>query len=369
MKSETSRLAGQRLHSSAMSYKFQRLRERIRQAVANGELKGKLPGERELARRFHVNAKTLSKALTDLAAEGLLHRSIGRGTFVRGSKDEKPAPTRPWLVLLDANTDQTLVDNFKSISPTVQSCLDVWTIRPSYLNQFSAVIDLAAATPETFIRSLLVRGIPVVAVGREPRTYSVNGVMLDAMLGASCLTRELVLGGHRRFLAIEERTKITVAETIRRTAWRYCQDYSVDACSAADVAQAVEFGATACICDSVQSARQTMQALELAGIPVPQSLSVAAIGCSASDYPCTGYFVDPKQQAAAVAEILASGQPGRPTTLWLSGTLIDRGTTGPITFHVAEMPAPMGAGVKEKTTPAERGANGAEVAMWGVGAG
>src|SRR3954468_11570205 len=78
-----------------LSYKFQRLRERLRQAIASGELSGKLPGERQLSRRFRVNAKTLSKALTDLAAEGLLDRSIGRGTFVRGqsaaiqSSDEK----------------------------------------------------------------------------------------------------------------------------------------------------------------------------------------------------------------------------------------------------------------------------------------
>ncbi|MGD0768367.1 MAG: GntR family transcriptional regulator [Tepidisphaeraceae bacterium] len=346
MKSETSKLVSQRPNSSGMSYKFQRLRERIRQGVANGELKGKLPGERELARQFHVNAKTLSKALTDLAAEGLLHRSIGRGTFVRGSKDEKPATTGRWLVLLDADVDQTLVDNFKSVAPMVESCLDVSAIRPSYLNQFSAVIDMAAATPETFIRNLLVRGIPVVAVGQELRTYSVNGVMLDTMLGASYLTRELALGGHRRFLAVEERRQITIAETIRRTASRYCRDYSVDACSAAEVAQAAEYGATACICDSVRAAKGTMQALERAGISVPQNISVAAIGWTAQDYPCTGYFVDPRQQAAAVAEILSNGQPGRPTTLWLSGTLIDRGTTAPITSHAAETPMPMPEGVK-----------------------
>src|SRR4051812_11189388 len=69
-----------RSSKDGLSYKFQRLRERLRTAVASGELSGKLPGERALARRFHVNAKTLSKALTDLAAEGLLDRSIGRGT-------------------------------------------------------------------------------------------------------------------------------------------------------------------------------------------------------------------------------------------------------------------------------------------------
>ncbi len=55
-----------------LSYKFQRLREKVRTAITSGELTGKLPGERILAKRFSCNAKTLSKALTDLAAEGLL---------------------------------------------------------------------------------------------------------------------------------------------------------------------------------------------------------------------------------------------------------------------------------------------------------
>src|SRR5471030_244217 len=84
--------------SSKLSYKFQRLREKLRSAIASGELSGKLPGERQLAKRFHVNAKTLSKALTDLAAEGLLDRSIGRGTFVKGSGSTTAGNER-WLVL------------------------------------------------------------------------------------------------------------------------------------------------------------------------------------------------------------------------------------------------------------------------------
>src|SRR5271170_7983312 len=105
---------------SSLSYKFQRLRERIRQSVASGELSGKLPGERELARRFHVNAKTLSKALTDLAAEGLLERSIGRGTFVRGSKGEQPAASERWLLLVDAASEDALVAQLKVINPLAE---------------------------------------------------------------------------------------------------------------------------------------------------------------------------------------------------------------------------------------------------------
>jgi hypothetical protein len=317
-----------------MSYKFQRLRERIRQAVASGELSGKLPGERELARRFRVNAKTLSKALTDLAAEGLLHRSIGRGTFVRGAENEKPAPVRPWLVLLDAEVDPALVRGIKGLAPAIETCNDVSSIRPSFLNQFSAVVDLAGSTPEAFIRNLLVRGIPVVSVGQEPRAYSVNTVMLDSLLGVSHLTRQLILGGHRHFLAIEQRTRIVVAQAIRGTAARYCQDFCVDACTPADVVQAVEFGATACICDSVQTASKTMEMLQRGGIVVPQRVSVGAIGYKGGDYPCTGYYVDPGQQAAAVVEVLTSGQHGRPTAIWLAGTQIDGGTLAAIPSQI-----------------------------------
>src|SRR5579862_682960 len=88
--------------NSAFSYKFQRLREKLRQAVASGELSGKLPGERTLAKRFHVNAKTLSKALTDLAAEGVLDRSIGRGTYVKGSAPP-PSSDGRWLLLCSSD--------------------------------------------------------------------------------------------------------------------------------------------------------------------------------------------------------------------------------------------------------------------------
>jgi hypothetical protein len=327
-----------RLNSSGMSYKFQRLRERIRQAVAAGELSGKLPGERELARRFQVNAKTLSKALTDLAAEGLLHRSIGRGTFVRnGNSPESPPETQgAWLVLLDDSSDPALVDHLKTLNAHLECSRDISAVRPSVLSQFRAVIDLAAATPEAFIRDLLVRGISVVSVGPKSRTCSVSSVMPDTMLGAAHLTRQLILGGHRHFLAVEERAQITVASTIRRIASRYCDDFSVDACSANDVASAAEYGASACICGSIEQAIRILDSLQRASIPVPEKISIAAIGSTSHEYPCTGYYFDPRHQAEAVAEILNKGQPNRPTTLWITGLLVDRQSTAPIRSPITQ---------------------------------
>ncbi|MGD0463343.1 MAG: GntR family transcriptional regulator [Tepidisphaeraceae bacterium] len=314
---------------SELSYKFQRLREKIRQAVASGELSGKLPGERELARRFQVNAKTLSKALSDLAAEGLLYRRVGRGTFVKGSEIEDHA-TGPWLLVVDGSTDQALVEHLRDQSGSAEICSDTSSIRPSFLNQFAAVIDLGDRTPEALVRDLLIRGIPFVSAAQEARAYSTNAVVLDAMLGATHLTRQLVLGGHRRFLAIEDRTKTSIAEAIRCAASRYCSDFCVDICSASNWVWALDSGATAWICDSVRGAVQTLQNLKRAGVEVPQTISVAAVGWADGDYPCTGYFADPQDQAAAIAEILRNSQPGRPTTLWLTGKLINCGTTASI---------------------------------------
>jgi len=326
---------------SQLSYKFQRLRERIRHAVASGELAGKLPGERELARRFHVNAKTLSKALTDLAAEGLLYRSVGRGTFVKGSETENRATER-WLLIADRSTNQPLVEHLRDLSGSVETCSDTSSIRPSFLNQFAAVIDLADRTPDLFVRDLLIRGIPFVSAAREARAYSTNAVVLDAIWGATHLTRELVLGGHRRFLVIEDQAKTAIADAIRATASRYCNDFCVDICSASNLDSALDSGATACICDSVRGAIQTLQNLDRAGVDVPQSMSVATIGWADGDYPCTGYFADPRDQAAAIAEILRNNQPGRPATLWLAGKLIDCGTTVPMSPAVSIIPsAPM----------------------------
>ena len=149
-----------------LSYKFQRLRERLRQAIASGELSGKLPGERQLSRRFRVNAKTLSKALTDLAAEGLLERSIGRGTFVRGQQEAATANEDKWLLICDPDQIHSpIVQAISQANPAAQVATDVSSMRPSFINQFKAVVDFAEATPETFLRDLIVRNIALVAVG------------------------------------------------------------------------------------------------------------------------------------------------------------------------------------------------------------
>jgi DNA-binding transcriptional MocR family regulator len=130
-----------------LSYKFQRLRERLRQAIASGELAGKLPGERELARRFNANPKTLSKALTDLAGEGLLDRSIGRGTYVKGHERPGRRPPR-WMILCGQRGPAApLLGHLLAANPDAHVIVDPASLRPSFIRQFDTVLDLDPDTP------------------------------------------------------------------------------------------------------------------------------------------------------------------------------------------------------------------------------
>ena len=317
------------LDQASLSYKFQRLREKLRQAVVDGELSGKLPGERALAKRFHVNAKTLSKALTDLAAEGLLERSIGRGTFVKGSSPEVVAKKR-WLVLCDPpQAGWEIVQLLREAQPDLEVLTNISSVRPSFLNQFNAVIDLALETPDTFIRDLVVRNIPVVVVGKAPKTYSTHSVTFDGELGVSLLGRDLLLSGHRRLGAVEPRDCTVVARSLRQAAARYAPDATIDAGFPDDVPTMIDNGITAFVCQNVELASRVKQQVEALGIAIPKRVSIAAVGAASDERPISGYFMSRAEKAAAIVQLL-NQQTTRPATLWLAGKFEDRGTMAPV---------------------------------------
>jgi len=335
---DTTSAANARVRQSEMSYKFQRLREKLRQAIDTGELAGKLPGERALAKRFHVNAKTLSKALTDLAAEGLLDRSIGRGTYVKGSAPSQTSAGR-WLLLCDSREeDRLLVDALQAVNVDLQTAHSAVDMRPSFLNQFSAVIDLASSTPESFLRDLVVRSMPVVAVNRELHVYSMNAVMIDAVLAVSRLGRDLMLAGHRRLAAVEPRGTNTIAQTLRKASDRYAAGAVVESFTADEISTLIDHGFTGVVCDSAACAARINAHLDRSGHRVPEHFSLTAVGIDNGSAPCSGYFCSSRQIADSVVELLKA-PTARPTTLWLAAEFQDRGTIKPIgaTIPVQEL--------------------------------
>ena len=200
-----------------LSYKFQRLRERIRAAIESGELAGKLPGERQLARRFKVNAKTLSKALTDLAAEGVLERSIGLGTFVRQSRRDPsdadpagPASDTPAtsvariLLLIDPrDADGPLRQALAQRCGQLQVVTDAAELRPSLLAQHKYAVQASPEAPDAVVRDWVVRGMTVVRIEQEPSHLSTHAVLVDRQWAVTCCLRLLARQGRRRIAVID----------------------------------------------------------------------------------------------------------------------------------------------------------------------
>jgi hypothetical protein len=199
------------------SYKFQRLRERLRQAVQSGELSGKLPGERELASRYQVNAKTISKALTDLTAEGLLIRQVGRGTFVAGQVDERFAVGRThkfrWLIREDEGNGrpQMIFDmvaarlrreghqiEHHQVEADDTGVLAAGWATPGQLREVDGVIVHASRPSDELVADLLRRRIPLVLAACASDRITSNAVQPDYAHAVFELTEQLVWSGLQR---------------------------------------------------------------------------------------------------------------------------------------------------------------------------
>ncbi len=312
-----------------LSYKFQRLRERLREAIETGVLSGKLPGERVLARQFRVNAKTLSKALTDLAAEGLLERTIGRGTFVRGQSDEREKTLGKWLILSrPGGQNSPLAQALINYNSDTEVQTDLGALRPSFLNGFTAVVDLHGHLPEQTLRDLILRSMNVILVDSLPKTYSTHSVLVDRQLCAGLIARDLVSEGFTSFIVVDDEAG-SLADGFRRSLDRLNPDAKVSILSVDAVGQYSGTGRAVFVCANMELASQTAQALKRSGVNVPAQAAVVGIGVEGGGegyVACSGYVVSAEQVADAVKQIIADGQSHRPTPLWLVGSFVDHGT-------------------------------------------
>lgn len=69
---------------------YMRLRELLRTAIERGDYEQRrLPTDSELMARFGVGRHTVRQAMAELAAEGLIRREPGRGTFATGAHNSK----------------------------------------------------------------------------------------------------------------------------------------------------------------------------------------------------------------------------------------------------------------------------------------
>lgn len=290
-----------------LSYKFQRLRERLRQAVINGELTGRLPGERELARRFKANPKTIGKALTDLAAEGLLDRSIGRGTFVRGQAPQNQ-PAERWLIIADNSpVQQALADRISGLHGDIDVVAPNAELRPSFLDRFSVAINLASTFNQDLVRNMLIRSFRILQIGTEPTGLMTHAILQDLVHGAGLLARELGLSNHRHILLAGPQ-----AQTIVSVLKSVIPEMDI---VAIDNLQTIPDGITAAIALDQDVARRIHE--------INPTLVLRGLGILAGLPVCPGYYVSLEETANLAVKLLADANAWRPRVLWLSGARVD----------------------------------------------
>ncbi len=205
------------LASERGRYKYQRLRERLRAAIVNGELKSKLPGERELARRYGANAKTINKALCDLATEGLLVRQVGRGTFVAGDRTNgRSATARTFGCIVSNGLDRALTERICTaveqmvirqghrLEKTVLSAAAAGTssVPTSRIRGWSGAAAIAARPPLDVIGELHRRHLPLVIINNCDDRVKTFTVLPDYAQGTFELCRQFIQLGHKRIQLI-----------------------------------------------------------------------------------------------------------------------------------------------------------------------
>ena len=112
-------LGSEALSAPAFSPLYQQIKQAILQSLQNGEWKPQeaIPSEVELARRYGVSQGTVRKAIDELAAENIVVRRQGKGTFV-ASHNERHVEYR----FLSLHPDKGTVDTEGRAQRQVISC-------------------------------------------------------------------------------------------------------------------------------------------------------------------------------------------------------------------------------------------------------
>lgn len=143
---------------------YVQIREKLRSDLAQMEPGDPIPAEAELEANFKVSRITVRRAVEDLAAEGLLIRKQGRGTFV-----QRPKLTHE-LSAITSWTDQLKTLGF---SPRTAHRKVQQQAAPAH------VVETLRLNPS----ELVVRVQRVRLAGREPISYMINYVPAGLLPG------------------------------------------------------------------------------------------------------------------------------------------------------------------------------------------
>jgi DNA-binding LacI/PurR family transcriptional regulator/DNA-binding transcriptional regulator YhcF (GntR family) len=344
--------------SERLPYKFQRLRETIRQAIESGDLKHRLPGERELARRFGVNAKTIGKALTDLTTEGMLIRRVGRGTFVAGqeNRDRVVGSRRRYLWLASSSLERLDVEfmfelfrkrlgakghhiSWEYVDPDPHGEIPERCLELGRLRSLAGLVLFGSVPSRALLADLSRRHLPVVLCDARSLSIKVSCVIADYAMGAFELTEHFVQMGHEQvMLVLDQQAKWSsaLAERGYRTAMgRHGLDPlpSIPG-TAKDPVSLVESltECSAVVCVGGRIGDLIVDRLDAQGAGLPGDFSIAVLPHAGQPgvprHSLTHYAVEAEHLVDCVVQVLFDQAPGCPPRETLvPGVFRDCGST------------------------------------------
>mgnify|MGYP003493158862 FL=1 len=138
--------------SPTFSPLYRQIKNLILQGLASGEWRPgeAIPSEAELAIRFNVSQGTVRKAIDEMAAENLVVRKQGKGTYVASHNDP-----RAFFRFL------RVVPNEGGVSVPLSVPLECWRAKAGL--EAARILDIAPGAPITIVRRVLkFNGKPVV---------------------------------------------------------------------------------------------------------------------------------------------------------------------------------------------------------------
>ncbi|MDP3537558.1 MAG: GntR family transcriptional regulator [Azonexus sp.] len=163
----------QRAHSPTFSPLYRQIKDFLIRSLEEGEWGpgDAIPSEGELATRFNVSQGTVRKAIDEMAAENLLVRRQGKGTFVATHSDPRSFYRFLRLVPDDGNAAHGVSDPL--------SC-EVIAATPDV----AAALGLALGAPVIYVRRMLrFKGEPVVFDQIFLVAELFSGLALDGLRG------------------------------------------------------------------------------------------------------------------------------------------------------------------------------------------
>lgn len=203
--------AAQPVASPTFSPLYRQIKDLMLKALEEGEWRPgqMIPSETVLAARFNVSQGTVRKAIDELAAEKLLIRRQGKGTFVASHDDPRAFFRFLRLMRLDGRSE-----------PAVSKPLDCWRAKAG--PEAAHVLHLQAGDPITIIRRLLEFSAQPVVLDEIYLPGAVFGgltlEMLQEWTGSLYSLFEMHFGV--RMIRAEERLRAVAADRLSAEALR-----------------------------------------------------------------------------------------------------------------------------------------------------